>query len=180
VQRLRDTDRVAIAGFTCAVPGRPESPFESYVSNWIKNDVWLEMVQSSLEVFVYYSEESPSRLIGFLSLSEQRVEIANDCPPMIMATIPCLGIHGDFRSQQSERPDRYGCRILGGLIEEVNRRALHAFLMLEVDPENRMARELYEAFGFRFAYDWRDPVDGRVWTRMIRAIPKKPSIGTPT
>jgi ribosomal protein S18 acetylase RimI-like enzyme len=82
-----------------------------------------------------------------------------------------FGVHTRFRHQPGvAREERYGRRILGGLIEEVDRRAELPFLGLYVDPANP-ARGLYEEYGFRSLDEWPDPEEeGRPWIRMLREI----------
>jgi hypothetical protein len=70
-------------------------------------------------------------------------------------------------------PGRGGARerILGGLVEEVERRGRFPFFALYVDPDNP-AQELYKEFGFQVLDVWSDPAwSARSWVRMVRRIP---------
>src|SRR5262249_28092772 len=82
-----------------------------------------------------------------------------------------FGVHTQFRHQPDvPREARYGRRILGGLVEEVERRGQHDIFGLYVDPQNP-AQSLYEEFGFRRLDVWPDPEDnGRPWVRMVRPV----------
>jgi GNAT superfamily N-acetyltransferase len=169
-RQLTAEDRPKLAGFRCQPAGVAESAFEEYVSTWITTTVWPEHAIGKVRVWLYFDESNPDRLIGFGSLSEELVFDARTGGTIAAATLPCLGLHGDSRGQHCDKPDRFGRRILGGLIEEVIRQGMHAYLVLEVDPENVRAQGLYEEFGFVVLGPWTDPDDGKVWTRMILGL----------
>jgi ribosomal protein S18 acetylase RimI-like enzyme len=87
-----------------------------------------------VEVYVYY--EGPN-LIGYGSLGKEEVRNAETGALLgLVHVLPYLAVHSQFRRQKGLGKKSWGRRILGGLIEEVERRAEYPWLFLYVDPEN--------------------------------------------
>lgn len=90
-----------------------------------------------------------------------------------LALIDYCGIHTRFRHQAGvPKEARYGRRVFGGTIEEIERRWAPPYIGLFVHPENEGAYKLYLDFGFKDIGRWRDPEDNRDWIRMPRSLTK--------
>ena len=164
-----------VGNFTCGKPDAVDERWETDVSEWIKDPGPFGALGAirtqAAEVWLYHLD---GKLLGFGSIGTEELVFPDSTNSTMVYTLPCLGIHTQFRSQKFDPPNRsYGRRILGGLIEEVERRGQFPWLLLYVDPDNP-ARKLYMEFGFRDIGQWTDDSE-RIWMRMIRPIPLQPT-----
>jgi ribosomal protein S18 acetylase RimI-like enzyme len=171
--RLDDCNFSDVRSFTCGRANQKEERWERDVSEWIKDPgpsgaLYADRMGEA-EVYLYYEG---NHLIGYGSIGvETWKDIENGEVIGRVSVLPYAGIHTNFRGQGGPPERRYGRRILGGLIEEVDRRAANPWLFLYVDPENP-ARNLYPLFGFEVYDEWPDDTgNGRIWLRMRRRVP---------
>jgi ribosomal protein S18 acetylase RimI-like enzyme len=169
---LDETNFHLVADFTCARPGHPEDRYEQDVSRWLKDQGRggaREAIRLGLvEVRLYLHTDG--RVIGFGALGPETWVLA-DGKAVPLWLLHYFGVHTNFRHQPGvAREARYGRRILGGLVEEVERRGRVPFFGLYADPDNP-AQELYKEFHFQPIDVWPDPTDGgRPWVRMLRKL----------
>ena len=164
-----------VSGFTCGQPGAQETRWERDVSQWITATAGgaITAIQEDPPTEVWLYLDTDGRLIGYSSLSH--MPFPDPETGELIGTfyvLPYFGVHSNFRGQRGvPRELRYGRRILGGLIEEVERRGEYPQFLLYVDPANPARQGFYPDFGFVEWDQWIDTADHRTWVRMTRPIP---------
>ncbi len=173
VLRLTEQNFDLTRDFTCHKSGAAEERWEADLREWITDRGprgALAAIRTGDEVFLYFDEQN--RLVGFGSLGVQ--DFIDESTGSLIGKvhlIPYAAVHTDFRGQKGPPEGRWGRRILGGLVEEVERRGQFPWLLLYVDPDNPARTRVYPLFGFVERKNiWTDPLDGRQWVLMLRGI----------
>lgn len=173
---LTDANFHLVTGFTCSRPGCSEDRYERDVSEWLTSPGKAGAIEAvrlgEAEVRLYLHE---GRLVGFGAIGDAQWNIKGKVVPICL--LHYFAVHTDFRHQPGvDRLESFGRRILGGLLEEVQRRSRYTFFALYVDPDNPAGRTddpdrlgLYPQFGFQKIDVMAE--DGRQWVRMIRMLP---------
>lgn len=168
--QLSESNFSIVNGFTCSKPGKIELPFERDVTDWLTKTGRAgarEAIRLGIAEVVAYLNES-QKLVGFAAIGQENWQINGRTFGIWL--LHYFGVNGEFRSQkETPREERYGRRIMGGIIEEIDLRNEHLFMALYCDIDNPAKTSFYPEFDFKEIDQVEE--EGRIWCRMLRRIP---------
>ena len=159
---LSRTNLHLAAGFSCVAPGEKEAPWDEDARHWItaqptKGGAIDDVELLDYSVWLYLDENQ--NIMGFASLGEDfRYPKAKERAQKL----PHVALHYTAKGNGT------GKRVLAWILWEARRRLKEdgapAELVLDVDPNNGVAKGMYERRGFKPIHEMKD--DPRKWIVM--------------
>jgi ribosomal protein S18 acetylase RimI-like enzyme len=159
-----------VADFTCAAPGEPETQFERDVSEWLKDRRGgaLEAMRLGLsEVRLFFCPQT-NKLMGSGAIGKEKWQFP-DGSEVELWILQYAGVHTDFRRQPNVAShERFGRRLLAGMLHEAQTRGGCRYIGLFVDPTNPARDRYRDELLFRELDEEQD--GDRRWLRMVRPL----------
>lgn len=159
-----------ISKFTCGKPGESETRFEKDVSDWLKDlqrGAYTAVKLGLSEVRLFFCPQT-NELMGYGALGRETWTFPDGAEKELWI-LQYAGVDTKFRFQAGVKSnERFGRRLLAGMLTEVQKRGGCENVGLFVDPENPAMDKYRDDMGFEPLDTEKD--SDREWVRMVRKL----------